>query len=58
MKTQRLTGKMLAPKFWTFCGDPEGNELRSQHLEHHVGNLILCNKLAVSSEKEALKCTE
>lgn len=40
----------IAPKFRKFCSGHERAEMRTQHLEHHVGNLILRNQAAEERE--------
>lgn len=40
-----------AQNFREFCGNPKNDEERTQHLEHHVGHLIMANRAAEGRER-------
>lgn len=49
-EAEELQKPILAEKFRMFCGNSEGNEARTEHLEHHVGSLIIKRKTAEERE--------
>lgn len=41
----------METNFREFCGNPDGAEMRIEHLEHHMGHVILGNRAAEQIER-------